>query len=122
MFQNYPAEDTPVRKQEFLKEYAENFNIRQSCQNLNIHRSTIYKWFAADPQFKEAFDALNEAALNGVMSTLLEALYSEDWALRKWAVEQLKKSRLLGHLSELTNNSNDNPNNINIDKDNIVLL
>ncbi len=47
------------RKQNFLKEYAENKCSATACSNLEISESTFKRWLKNDNQFKREYEEIN---------------------------------------------------------------
>lgn len=101
-----PHKFKPEVKQLWLETYVDNgYNIKKACATVGISVSTFYRNLSSDPELRASLNETNDIALEAVLPVLLEALNSSDWGLKKWAVEQLKRStKLTQHgLSELAN-------------------
>lgn len=48
--------------------------ISSACKSVDISRQTYYNWLEADPDFKEAVEDVNEAAIDFVESKLMEKI------------------------------------------------
>ena len=48
--------------------------VSSACESANIARSTFYDWCNNDPDFKQAVDDINEAAIDFVESKLMEKI------------------------------------------------
>jgi hypothetical protein len=48
--------------------------VSTACESANIARSTFYDWCNNDPEFKQAVDDINEAAIDFVESKLIEKI------------------------------------------------
>lgn len=57
---------------ELLKE--SNGIISSACDNAGISRQTFYNWKKDDPEFAEAVESINEAAIDHVESKLMEKI------------------------------------------------
>jgi len=60
-------------KKEFLKSLEEAYGIiSTACNNQHISRQTFYNWKKDDPEFAEAVEDINQAAIDHVESKLME--------------------------------------------------
>jgi hypothetical protein len=60
-------------KKQFLKSLEEAYGIiSTACNNQHISRQTFYNWKKDDPEFAEAVEDINQAAIDHVESKLME--------------------------------------------------
>lgn len=57
-----------LKKDVFLREYSENPNISAVCEHpeIDISRSTFYRWKNKDPMFTENVEAAEEKGIDGL--------------------------------------------------------
>ncbi|HVP10611.1 MAG TPA: hypothetical protein VMV94_05405 [Phycisphaerae bacterium] len=62
------AHSVHVKKEQFLKGYAETGNIRDTARSTGIGRRTHDNWLKADDWYRKAFQDLRREALNALVS------------------------------------------------------
>jgi hypothetical protein len=62
-------------KKAMLTALKENYGrVTRSCEAVDISRQTHYNWLKDDPEYKEAVEAIDEAAIDHVESKLFEKI------------------------------------------------
>ncbi len=60
---HYKRDIVPRRRQRaFLAAFRETGNVRLACKAANVGRSSHYRWFEKDPEYRTAFDQAKEDA------------------------------------------------------------
>ena len=63
------------RKKTFLRLFPNKAcNISETCKSINVDRKTYYKWIAADEDFKEKVDYIQESFIDMAESQLLKMI------------------------------------------------
>ncbi len=67
------------KKQKFLEALAQGYGIiATACEAIGIGRSTYYRWYNADPEFKEKVDEITETQVDFVESKLMQSINAND--------------------------------------------
>ena len=67
------------KKQKFLEALAQGYGIiATACEAIGIGRSTYYRWYNADPEFKEKVDEITETQVDFVESKLMQMIENGD--------------------------------------------
>lgn len=67
------------KKQKFLEALAHGYGIiATACEAIGIGRSTYYRWYNADPEFKEKVDEITETQVDFVESKLMQSINAND--------------------------------------------
>ncbi len=66
-------------KEKFLEALAHGYGIiATACEAISIGRSTYYRWYNADPDFKERVDEITETQVDFVESKLMQSINAND--------------------------------------------
>jgi hypothetical protein len=60
------TEATEQRKTEFVTSMLSHLAITPAAEACQLHRSTVYRWMAADPAFRDAVNAAREVAVDAL--------------------------------------------------------
>lgn len=67
------------KKEKFLEALAHGYGIiATACEAIGIGRSTYYRWYNADPEFKERVDEITETQVDFVESKLMQSINAND--------------------------------------------
>ncbi len=67
------------KKEKFLKALANGYGIiATACEAIGIGRSTYYRWYNTDQEFKEKVDEVTETQVDFVESKLIQAINAGD--------------------------------------------
>lgn len=67
------------KKEKFIQALAQGFGIiATACEAIGIGRSTYYRWYNNDPEFKERVDEVTETQVDFVESKLMQAINAGD--------------------------------------------
>lgn len=67
------------KKQKFLEALAQGYGIiATACEAIGIGRSTYYRWYNADPEFREKVDEITETQVDFVESKLMQSINAND--------------------------------------------
>ncbi len=67
------------KKEKFLEALAHGYGIiATACEAIGIGRSTYYRWYNADPDFRERVDEVTETQVDFVESKLMQAINAGD--------------------------------------------
>ena len=68
-----------ARKEKFLEALAHGYGIiATACEAIGIGRTTYYRWYNADPEFRERVDEITETQVDFVESKLIRAIDAGD--------------------------------------------
>lgn len=72
------SDRTDTKKKTFLQALEKNLGIvTQTAKQVGVHRSTYYDWLAADSEFRDAAEEIQEVALDFVEGKLLKRINDE---------------------------------------------
>lgn len=67
------------KKEKFLEALAHGYGIiATACEAIGIGRSTYYRWYNADPEFREKVDEITETQVDFVESKLMQSINAND--------------------------------------------
>lgn len=67
------------KKEKFLEALARGYGIiATACEAVNVGRTTYYRWYNSDPEFKERVDEITETQVDFVESKLMQSINAND--------------------------------------------
>jgi len=98
-----------LKKEQLLKALEKSLGIvSTACQNVGISRTTYYKYYADDKDFKQSVDNISELAIDCAESKLFELIKSGNITATIFYLKTKGKKR--GYVEKQENK--DNSNNI----------
>ncbi len=67
------------KKEKFLEALARGYGIiATACEAVKVGRTTYYRWYNSDPEFKERVDEITETQVDFVESKLMQSINAND--------------------------------------------